>query len=171
MSWKKTWKAKNNMARAIVTAFHKYQPYGEIFYEPILDFFLQTMKKYQDEYDHVYLVDSNWNISPDKLTDKMTILRVNPHLRYYDAYNMDTRFRDRLTLAPAVQDAFTATDSNIYSLAHTTGEWPLLASGSQQKYSMSFSVAGSGSYATKKISLRLKPAATSGTVTLRVDTE
>ena len=86
MSWKKTWKAKNNMARAIVTAFHKYQPYGEIFYEPILDFFLQTMKKYQDEYDHVYLVDSNWNISPDKLTDKMTILRVNPHLRYYDAY-------------------------------------------------------------------------------------
>jgi|SRR3990167_9058704 len=71
------------MKTAIITAFHKYQPYGGEYYAPILDFYVQTMKKYKSEYDQLYLVDSNWEIpqSPD-----YAVLKVNPHLRYYDAY-------------------------------------------------------------------------------------
>ena len=53
------------MTKAIVTAFHKYTPFGTEYYQPILDFYLKTMKKYKDEYDKVYFVDSNWDIDPD----------------------------------------------------------------------------------------------------------
>lgn len=71
------------MTRAVLCCFHKYQPYGGEFYEPILTHFLEQMKRYKNEYDHLYLIDSNWNIpeSPD-----YTVIKVNPSLRYYDAY-------------------------------------------------------------------------------------
>lgn len=75
------------MTKAIIVAFHKYTPFGDEFYEPILDFFLANMKKYEDEYDQLYLVDSNWNIKFEKMTNaKITCAKVSPHLRYYDAY-------------------------------------------------------------------------------------
>lgn len=74
------------MTGAIIVAFHKYTPFGSEFYEPILDFFLQTMSRYSSEYHRIYLVDSNWNIDPEKLSPKMKILKVDPSLRYYDAY-------------------------------------------------------------------------------------
>lgn len=75
------------MTRAIIVAFHKYTPFGGEFYEPILDFFIQNMKKYENEYEKIYFVDSNWNIDPSKLTElKAEIVKVDPHLRYYDAY-------------------------------------------------------------------------------------
>lgn len=71
--------------RAIISAWHKYQPYGSEFYEPIFNFYLQSMKKYENEYDKLYLIDSTWGIS-DQLSDKVEIIKVNPSLRYYDAY-------------------------------------------------------------------------------------
>ena len=75
------------MTRAILVAFHKYQPFGEEFYEPILDFFIKSMKKYEDEYDKIYFIDSNWNISNERISSlKAEVLKVNQHLRYYDAY-------------------------------------------------------------------------------------
>jgi len=75
------------LTRAVVVCFHKYQPYGGEYYEPILDFFIKTMEKYKDEYDHVYFLDSNWNIDPSKLKDlNATIIRIDPSTRYYDAY-------------------------------------------------------------------------------------
>lgn len=78
------------MTRAIVVAFHKYTPYGGEFYEPILDFFLKSMKEYRDEYDKVYFVDSTWDINPDsERFDKLgnfEVIKVDPSLRYYDAY-------------------------------------------------------------------------------------
>jgi len=43
------------MTRAIVVAFHKYTPFGGEFYEPILDFFLQQMKKYKDEFRQIVI--------------------------------------------------------------------------------------------------------------------
>jgi hypothetical protein len=72
------------LSRAIVVAFHKYTPFGGEFYEPLLDFFIQNMKKYQDEFDTLYLVDSTWNIEED--WNKVKVIKVNPNLRYYDAY-------------------------------------------------------------------------------------
>lgn len=78
------------MTRAIVVAFHKYTPFGDSYYEPILDFFLKQMKKYEDEYDKLYILDSTWNIEPYKIvspqTPKWGIIKVDPSLRYYDAY-------------------------------------------------------------------------------------
>lgn len=74
-------------SRAIVVAFHKYQPYGDKYYEPLLDYFIHRLSTLKDEYDHIYFVDSNWNIDLEKIKHlKASILRVNPHLRYYDAY-------------------------------------------------------------------------------------
>ena len=74
-------------SRAILVCFHKYTTFGGQFYEPILDFFLASMKKYENEYDQLYLIDSNWEINPEKIKDmKAQIVRVNPSLRYYDVY-------------------------------------------------------------------------------------
>lgn len=76
------------MTKAIISAWHKYQPYGGIYYEPILTFFLNQMQKFKDEYDKLYLIDSTWNISPEThhLPDNVMVIKVNPSLRYYDAY-------------------------------------------------------------------------------------
>src|SRR6266702_4275353 len=87
-------------SRAICVAFHKYTPFGGEFYEPLLDFFLQNMRKYKDEYDKLYLIDSTWNIDPDKLEGlNVEIIKVNPHLRYYDAYkNVLPQIKELLVL-------------------------------------------------------------------------
>ena len=76
------------MTRAIVVAFHKYTPFGSEFYEPILSFFLNQIQKYKDEYDTIYIVDSTWGISPasHNLPDNVVVIKVDPSLRYYDAY-------------------------------------------------------------------------------------
>ena len=77
------------MTTAILTAWHRYTPYGSEFYAPILDFYLQNMKKYQNEFDMLYILDSNWNI--DGIKDEwginnIKIIKTDPSLRYYDAY-------------------------------------------------------------------------------------
>lgn len=76
------------MTRAILTCFHSYTPYGQEFYEPLLDFYLQQMRKYQDEYDMLYLIeDDNWRLDPAKLEGmRAKIVHVDSSLRYYDAY-------------------------------------------------------------------------------------
>lgn len=73
------------MNRAIMTTFHKYQPYGGKYYEPILDFFISNLEKVKDEFDVLYLLDSTWNIDKP-LPEWVKVVNVNPHLRYYDAY-------------------------------------------------------------------------------------
>ncbi len=75
------------MTKTILTCFHKYTPFGGEFYEPILDHYIKTMGKYASEYDKLYLLDSNWNINPEKIIGlKAEIVKVNPSIRYYDAY-------------------------------------------------------------------------------------
>ncbi len=75
------------MSRAIVVAFHKYTPFGDEYYEPLLDSFLRSMEKYRDEYDKVYLLDSNWKIDSKKIEGlEAEIIVTDPQLRYYDAY-------------------------------------------------------------------------------------
>ena len=76
------------MTKAIVMCFHKYTPFGDQFYEPLLDFQIQTLKKYKDEFDMVYFIDSTWDIkwTPERNWNKCTVIKVNPSLRYYDAY-------------------------------------------------------------------------------------
>lgn len=75
-------------SRAIVTAFHKYQPYGNDYYSPILLSYIDRLQKLRKEYDQIYLIDSTWNIDPQFLPSDLpiTVLRGNPHRRYYDAY-------------------------------------------------------------------------------------
>lgn len=83
------------MTKAIVTAFHKYTPFGGEYYEPMLDFYLQQMRKWVKEYDKIYLVDSNWDIDlfgkykAWNITTQdwnVEVIKVDPSLRYYDAY-------------------------------------------------------------------------------------
>jgi hypothetical protein len=79
------------MSRAIVVAFHKYQPYGDKYYQPLFDYFIHRLSTLIDEFDKIYFVDSNWNIPLIELVKKFPIpkfeiIRVDPSLRYYDAY-------------------------------------------------------------------------------------
>jgi len=79
------------MSKAIVVAWHRYTPFGKIYYEPLLDYFLQQMEKYQDEYEKIYFLDSTWEIDFIKAIKKLRatkfkIIKVDPSLRYYDAY-------------------------------------------------------------------------------------
>ena len=74
-------------SRALLTCWHNYQNYGQKYYEPLLDFYIHTMRKYSDEYDKIYFLDSNWEIDPKKIEGlKAEIVRVNPHDRYYDVF-------------------------------------------------------------------------------------
>ncbi|PWU04809.1 MAG: hypothetical protein C5B43_04185 [Verrucomicrobia bacterium] len=72
------------MSKAIIMAMHLYTPFGKEFYQLILDFQLRNLEKYKDEFDRLYLIDSNWDIID--VPEWVTVLKVNPHLRYYDAY-------------------------------------------------------------------------------------
>ena len=63
---------------------HAYTPFGIQYYESILDSFLQQMKKFENEYEMLYIIsDSNWEI-PE--SDKYKVIKVNSSLRYYNAY-------------------------------------------------------------------------------------
>lgn len=73
-----------SMTRAILVAFHRYQPYGAKYYEPIYQHFIKQMESYKSEFDKLYFLDSNWEI-PNTLP-YAEVIRVSPHLRYYDAY-------------------------------------------------------------------------------------
>lgn len=72
------------MNRAIVTAFHKYTPFGDQYYEPIFKHFMDQMNRYRDEFDRLYILDSNWGVTD--VPSWTTVIKVNPHLRYFDAY-------------------------------------------------------------------------------------
>jgi hypothetical protein len=76
--------------RAIISSFHKYQPYGGEFYQPIFDFFIHNLTKFKDEYDKLYILDSGWHFSDAdkaKIAEaKGVVIESNQHLRYYDAY-------------------------------------------------------------------------------------
>lgn len=72
-------------SRAIITAFHRYQPYGKKYYEPILDFFISNLEKVKDEFDVLYLLDSTWDVDKP-LPEWVKVVKADPHVRYYDAY-------------------------------------------------------------------------------------
>lgn len=50
------------MTRAICVPFHQYTNFGHDFYQPLWTHFIQSMTKYRNEYDRLYVVDSNWGI-------------------------------------------------------------------------------------------------------------
>lgn len=78
------------MIRAIVTAWHQYTPFGSEYYKSMFDFYLSQMKKFEKEYDKIYFLDSTWNFTEDDYermkSVKGNIIKVDPSLRYYDAY-------------------------------------------------------------------------------------
>ena len=75
------------MTRAIVTCMHLYTPdWGQEYYKPILDFYIKQMSKYRDEFDMDYLIDSNWGIDSLSLSGQFGVIKVNPALRYCNAY-------------------------------------------------------------------------------------
>jgi hypothetical protein len=82
------------MTRAIIVAFHKYTPFGGEYYQPLFDYFIHNLSTktdvYDYEYDKVYFLDSTWNFTDDDYEKiqsiKGAIIKVDPSLRYYDAY-------------------------------------------------------------------------------------
>jgi len=72
------------MSRAIITSMHCYTPWGRDYYQPIEDYFIGNLTKYKDEFDHLYILDSQWGFEP--LPEWITVIKTNPSVRYYDAY-------------------------------------------------------------------------------------
>jgi len=70
--------------KAIISAFHCYNPFGRKFYQPIEDYFIGNLEKYRNEFDRLYILDSQW--SPRTFKDWITVLNTNPSERYYDVY-------------------------------------------------------------------------------------
>ena len=79
-------------SKAIICSFRKYTPFGDIYYQPIFDFFISNLTKYKDEYDALYILDSLWNFTPEDhlrvIEAKGVIVPSDPSLRYYDAYKV-----------------------------------------------------------------------------------
>lgn len=74
------------MTRAILMCIHSYQPFGQEYYSPLLEFQLNTLRKYKDEFDTLYLIeDDNWKL-PEQKEDWIKIVHVPINLRYYEAY-------------------------------------------------------------------------------------
>jgi hypothetical protein len=75
------------MTRAIITCMHAYTPFGSEYYIPLFDNFLNQLKKYEKEWDTVYIIeDSNWKLPDRGLPEKYRFVTVDVHLRYFDAY-------------------------------------------------------------------------------------
>lgn len=114
------------MTRAIITAFHKYTPFKGEYYEPLFDFMFNWLKEYRDEFDMVYLIDSNWGIKDDlkELLTWVKVIKVNPSLRYYDAYReVLPKIKEELVLF--LDNDFVIYKKNIMdeAFALLNGEW------------------------------------------------
>lgn len=72
------------MSRAIIVNFFQYTPFGKEFYRPIYDYFIHQLSTYKNEFDTLYLIDPNWNI--ENPPEFAKVIKVSPHLRYYDAF-------------------------------------------------------------------------------------
>ncbi len=70
--------------KAILVSFHCYTPFGKSFYQPIEDYFIGNLSKYKNEFDRLYILDSQWGFG--KLPDWVTVFPSDPNLRYYEAY-------------------------------------------------------------------------------------
>lgn len=72
--------------KAVITSFHNYCPmYDHKYFDVLLDYYIHNFNKYwRDEVDHLYLIDSNWDIEVDD--PKITVIKTNPNWRYYEAY-------------------------------------------------------------------------------------
>ena len=75
-----------NKTSAIVTSFHNYcGGMDSMYFDVIFDYYISNFNKYwRDEVDHLYLLDSNWNIEIDD--PKITVIKTDPNDRYYDVY-------------------------------------------------------------------------------------
>ena len=79
------------MTKAIVIAWHKYTPFGDRYYQPLFDYFIHNLNLWKGEFDKLYILDSTWNFTPEDIKSIPSgvwceVLKVNPSLRYYDAY-------------------------------------------------------------------------------------
>lgn len=72
------------MTKAVLVAFHQYTLFGSEFYQPIFDFFIKNYREiWGKEVDKLVILDSNWNVEK---SDDYEVIKVDPQLRYYDAY-------------------------------------------------------------------------------------
>lgn len=69
---------------SIIVPFHRYTVLGKEYYQPIYDYFIGRMTEYRHEFDRLFLLDSTWGIKG--APGFATVIKVDPSLRYYDAY-------------------------------------------------------------------------------------
>ena len=74
------------MTKCVVVAFHNYcYTMDHRYFNIIFDYFMANFKKYwYDEVDMLYILDSTWSASYED--PKVSIVKINESIRYYDAY-------------------------------------------------------------------------------------
>lgn len=80
--------------RAVAVCFHNYVPmYDSRYFQVLLGYFIQNLERCKDEFDMLYIIDSNWKTTAsdvdkieESLSGKVIILRADENLRYWDAY-------------------------------------------------------------------------------------
>lgn len=69
----------------IVTSFHNYTSmFNHKYFDVLLDYYIDNLRKWDDEVDKVYLLDSGWGIKTDH--PKVEVVESDPNKRYYEAY-------------------------------------------------------------------------------------
>src|SRR3990167_6005036 len=80
------------MTRAVIMSWRNYQPYGKEFYDPMWYGFLHNLKLWANEFDKLYILDSQWNFTQEDarqlslVKDNFEFVITDPADRYYDAY-------------------------------------------------------------------------------------
>jgi hypothetical protein len=87
--------------------------------------------------------------------------------RFYDSYNIDTRIRDQMTLAPKATTTTVGSEGFTSSATYGTSVF-YLTTGGNTKLGVSFQCTA---HTCKKIAMRLQRKSAAGTATLRVETD
>lgn len=75
------------MKLAAVVPFHKYTPFGGKFYEPLFNYFMKNYNEFwKTEVDKLYILDSTWGINISELPPEIEVIKIDPNLRYFEAY-------------------------------------------------------------------------------------
>jgi len=91
------------VTKSVVVAFHNYcWTMDHRYFDVLFQSFMYSFEHFwKDEVDMLYILDSTWGATYDD--PKVTVVKVDQNLRYYDAYkNFLPKIKEDLGWEPAI---------------------------------------------------------------------